>query len=54
MHEHRRHYRVALREIKETPAEGIYLTKDEIRKYGLSTGLLFFFLTISAVFRRKG
>lgn len=54
MHEKRRHYRVALKEIKESPAEGIYVTNEELRKYGLFAGFLFVILTIFAFFNRKG
>ncbi len=54
MHEKRRHYRVALKEIKESPAEGIYVTNEELKKYGLFAGFLFVFLTIFAFFNRKG
>lgn len=54
MHEPRKHYRVALREIKESSNDGVYLTKDELRKYGVFAGLMFFLLTFFAVFNRKG
>ncbi|MBQ7758340.1 hypothetical protein [Anaerotignum sp.] len=53
MHQKRRHYRVALREIKESPAEGIYVTNEELRKYGIFAGIVLFLLTVVAVFDRK-
>ena len=30
--EHRRHYRVAMRQLEETPAEGMYVTREEALK----------------------
>ena len=54
MHEKRRHYRVAMKEIKESPAEGIYVTNEELRKCIFFAGFLFVFLTIFAIFNRKG
>ncbi len=53
MHEKRKHYRVAMREIKESPAEGIYVTNEELRKCSLYAGFLFVILTIFAFFNRK-
>ena len=53
MHEPRKHYRVALREIRETPANGVYLTKEELQKYGIFAGLILLVLTFFAVFDRK-
>ena len=53
MHQKRRHYRVALREIKESPAEGIYVTNEELRKYGIFAGIVLFLLTVVALLDRK-
>lgn len=51
--EGRKHYRVALQEIQENPAKGIYLTKGELQKYGVFAGLMLLLLTFIAVFDRK-
>ncbi|MGM9916277.1 hypothetical protein [Anaerotignum sp.] len=53
MHEKRKHYRVAMKEIKESPAEGIYVTNEELRKCGLYAAFLFMMLTLLAIFNRK-
>ena len=44
----RRHYRVAKKEIYEDPYEGIYVTKEEFKKFSIATVLfvLFSFLTL--------
>lgn len=46
--EHRRHYRVAMRQIEETPKEGMYVTRAEAMRYaafsGAVTAVLFFLL----------
>lgn len=51
--EERKHYRVALNELRENPANGIYLTKEEVQKYGIFAGLMLIVLTFFAVFDRK-
>ena len=51
--EERKHYRVALNELKENPANGIYLTRVELQKYGIFAGILLILLTFFAVFDRK-
>ena len=51
--EGRKHYRVALQEIQENPANGIYLTREEVQKYGIFAGLMLIVLTFFAVFGRK-
>ena len=51
--EERKHYRVALQEIRENPDKGIYLTQNEVKKYGLFAGLMLLLLTFLAVFDRK-
>ena len=54
MHEKRRHYRVALRELRENPDKGVYITEGELKKYGIFAGVILFILTVFAVFDRKG
>ena len=49
----RKHYRVALQELRENPDKGIYLTQTELKKYGIFAGLLLAVLTFIAVFDRK-
>lgn len=53
MHEKRKHYRVAMKEIKESPAEGVYVTNAELRKYGVFAGILFLILTFLAALGQK-
>ena len=45
--EERKHTRVPLQEIRENSAAGIYLTKEEFRKYGIFAGLLAAILAFS-------
>ena len=54
MQESKKHRRVALQEIQASPNQGIYLTKAEMRKYGIFTAVLCSILTVFAVFQRKG
>lgn len=49
----RKHTRVALEELRENPDKGIYLTQNELKKYGIFAGILFALLTIVTVFDRK-
>ena len=49
----RKHTRIPLQEIRETSAEGVYLTKEELRKYGIFAGLLAIILALFAIFDRK-
>ena len=49
----RKHTRVALKELRENPDKGIYLTQNELKKYGIFAGILFALLTVVAVFDRK-
>ena len=49
----RKHYRVALQELRENPDKGIYLTQTELKKYGIFAGLILAILTFVAVFDRK-
>ena len=51
--EERKHYRVALNELRENPDKGIYLTQNELKKYGIFAGLIFFLIGIVALFDRK-
>ena len=51
--EERKHTRVPLQEIRETSADGVYLTKEELRKYGVFAGLIFILLALVALFDRN-
>jgi len=51
--EERKHYRVALNELRENPDKGIYLTQNELKKYGIFAGIIFAILAVFAVFDRK-
>lgn len=51
--EERKHYRVALSELRENPDKGIYISQNELKKYGLFAGILFAILTGFALFDRK-
>lgn len=53
MDNNRKHSRVPLQEISETPANGIYLTKEELRKYSILAGMAAFFLALLALLGRK-
>lgn len=53
MNEPRKHYRVALRELRENPDKGIYITEGELKKYGIFAGIILFILTVFTVFDRK-
>ena len=53
MNKNRNHYRVALSELRENPDKGIYLTQNELKKYGIFAGLMLVILTFFAVFDRK-
>lgn len=54
MTEPKKHTRIPLGELRESPANGVYLTRQELRTYRLLTGALVSLLTLLAVFRRKG
>lgn len=49
----RKHTRIPLQEIRETSANGVYLTKEELRKYGVFAGIMAVILTFFAIFSRK-
>lgn len=51
--EHRRHYRVAMRQLEETPAEGIYVTKTEARRYAIVTAALGVLLFLMILLKGK-
>ena len=51
--EERKHTRVPLQEIRENSTTGVYLTKEELRKYGIFAGLMLFLLTVIALFDRR-
>ena len=53
MNENQKHFRVPLQNIQESPANGVYLTKEELRKYGVFAGLILAILTFFAVFDRN-
>ena len=53
MNENRKHSRIPLQEINESPANGVYLTKEELRNYGIFAGLLAVILALFAIFNRK-
>ena len=53
MEGNRNHYRVALNELRENPDKGIYLTQNELKKYGIFAGLMLAVLTFFAIFDRK-
>ena len=53
MEGNRNHYRVALNELRENPDKGIYLTQNELKKYGIFAGLMLMILTFFALFDRK-
>lgn len=52
MHEKRRHYRVALRELRENPDKGVYITEGELKKYGIFAGIVLFLLAVVSLFRK--
>ena len=49
----RKHTRIPLQEIRETSADGVYLTKEELRKYGIFAGAMAVILALFAIFSRK-
>jgi len=51
--EERKHTRIPLHEIRENPDKGIYISQNELKKYGIFAGLLLFLLGIVALFDRK-
>ncbi len=53
MQEKRTHTRVPLKTIRETPADGVYITKNDLRNYGAFAGLFFLLLSAFAVLGRK-
>lgn len=51
--ERRRHYRVAMRQMEETPAQGMYVTKKEARNFALCIGGMFLLLFGLLLIRKK-
>lgn len=51
--EERKHTRIPLSEIKESSDKGVYLTKEELRKYGIFAGIVLCLVGIAALFDRK-
>lgn len=51
--EHRRHYRVAMRQLEETPAEGMYVTREEARGYAILTAALGALLFLMILFKGR-
>lgn len=49
----RKHYRVALKDVHETPAKGIYVTEQETKQLLLYSVALFIVLSILALLRRN-
>ncbi len=54
MTENKNHSRVPLTEIRENPDKGIYMTRNELKKYGIFAGLILAMLSILSLFGRKG
>ena len=53
MQEKRTHKRIPLKTVRETPADGVYITKNDLRNYGAFAGLFFLLLSAFAVLGRK-
>ena len=51
--ERRRHYRVAMRQLEETPAQGMYVTKTEAKKFAFCVGGMVLLLFGLLLMRRK-
>lgn len=49
----KKHYRIAVKDIHDTPENGLYITKNEAKKFYIFGSILFLFLTIFAAFSRK-
>ena len=49
MQEKRTHTRVPAKAIHETPANGVFITKNDLRNYGAFAGLFFLLLSAFAV-----
>lgn len=47
------HYRIIVKNIHDTPQNGIYITKNEAKNFCILGSILFLFLTIFAGFSRK-
>lgn len=53
MQKKRTHTRVPAKAIHETPANGVFITKNDLRNYGAFAGLFFLLLSAFAVLGRK-
>ena len=53
MQEKRTHTRVPAKAIHETPANGVFITKNDLRNYGAFAGLFFLLLSAFAVLGKK-
>lgn len=49
----RKHYRVATKNVHETPANGVYITKAEQQQFCIYSAIAFIFLATLAFFPRK-
>ena len=47
------HYRVAMRQLEETPAEGMYVTREEARGYAILTAALGALLFLMILFKGR-
>lgn len=53
MEQEKKHTRVAIQEIRESPAAGIYITKTELGKCGIFAGGLLALLSLMLLFDRR-
>ena len=53
MQEKRTHTRVPSKTIRETPANGVFITKNDLRNYGAFAGLFFLLLSAFAFLGKK-
>ena len=53
MQEKRTHKRIPLKTVRETPADGVYITNNDLRNYGAFAGLLFLLLSAFAFLGKK-
>lgn len=53
MQEKRTHTRVPSKTIRETPENGVFITKNDLRNYGAFAGILFLLLSAFAFLGRK-
>lgn len=53
MEQEKKHTRVAIQEMRESPAAGIYITKTELGKCGIFAGGLLALLSLMLLFDRR-